>query len=327
MSACKRPGSVLKVTMLTSSMPDYMFTKPTLALLVGASFWGVVWYPFRLLNQAGIDGIWSTLLTYGFALVVAIVLFPRHALAAARLTPLSLLMGLAIGWSNLAYVLGVLEGEVMRVLLLFYLAPLWTPPLARMLLGERLDAAGVAAMGLAFAGAVIMLWRPEIGLPWPASRAEWLGLAAGILFALGNVLVRKLEGMTDMAKSIVIWAGVAAAAIVHLPMSRVDAASISTQHAPLIAAIGIALLAMGWLLQYGLSRLPANRAIVILLSELVVAAVAAHYLAGESLRPQDWIGGTLIASATLASGWMEARRGPRAAAAPTPSSGAPPRPS
>ena len=304
-----------------------MFTKPTLALLVGASFWGVVWYPFRLLHQAGIDGIWSTLLTYGFALVVAIVLFPRQALAAARLTSLSLLMGLAIGWSNLAYVLGVLEGEVMRVLLLFYLAPLWTPPLARMLLGERLDAAGVAVMGLAFTGAVIMLWRPEIGVPWPSGRAEWLGLAAGILFALGNVLVRRLEAMTDMAKSIVIWAGVAVAATVHLPMSRIDAAAVSTQHAPMIAVIGLALLAMGWLLQYGLSRLPANRAIVILLSELVVAAVAAHYLAGESLRPQDWVGGSLIASATLASGWLEARRGRRAPPASSPSSGAPPPPS
>jgi drug/metabolite transporter (DMT)-like permease len=307
-----------------------MFTKPTLALLVGASFWGVVWYPFRVLDQAGIDGIWSTLLTYGFALVVACVAFPRHALAAARLTPLSLLMGLAIGWSNLAYVLGVLEGEVMRVLLLFYLAPLWTPPFARLLLGERLDGAGVAVMGLAFAGALVMLWRPEIGLPWPTGRAEWLGLAAGILFALGNVLVRRLEGMTDMAKSIVIWAGVVIAALVHLRTSSLatgHATRLALDHGPLIASIGIALLAMGLALQYGLSRLPANRAIVILLSELVVAAVAAHYLAGEVLRPQDWVGGTLIASATLASGWMEARRGRRAVAASTPSSGAPPPPS
>ena len=45
--------------------------------------------------------------------------------------PLAWVMGLAIGWSNLAYVLGILEGEVMRVLLLFYLAPLWTVPIAR----------------------------------------------------------------------------------------------------------------------------------------------------------------------------------------------------
>ena len=55
-------------------------------------------------------------------------------------------------------------------------------------------------------------------------------------------------------------------------------------------------------LQYGLTRTPANRAIVILLFELVVAAVAAHYLAGEQLRPQDWIGGGFIVAATVATG-------------------------
>ena len=285
-----------------------MFTRPTLALLVGASFWGVVWYPFRLLDQAGIDGLWSSLLTYGFALVVASVLFPRHAIAAARLTPLSVLMALAIGWSNLAYVLGVLEGEVMRILLLFYLAPLWTPIFARIFLGERLDRMGFAVMTLAFGGAVIMLWRPELGMPWPSGRPEWLGLVAGILFALGNVLVRRIESMSDMAKSIAIWAGVVTATLVHLHSSPVAvgrATSLALDHGPLIASMGAALLAMGLALQYGLSRLPANRAIVILLFELVVAAVAAHYLAGEVLRPQDWIGGILIASATLASGLIQ----------------------
>ena len=277
---------------------------PTLALLAGASLWGVVWYPYRLLAEGGLDGLWSTLFTYGLALVVGACVFPRHAAILRRIPPWALLMGLAIGWSNLAYVVAVLEGEVMRVLLLFYLAPLWTVPLARLLLAERLDRRGLAVMALAFAGAATMLWRPELGLPWPASRAEWLGLVAGFLFALGNVLVRKLEGLTDPEKSIVIWAGVVFAALIHLPASRLGAAGavdLALDHGALVAVIGLALLVMSLALQYGLSRLAANRAIVILLFELVVAAVAAHYLAGEALRMQDWIGGAFIVAGTLAS--------------------------
>jgi drug/metabolite transporter (DMT)-like permease len=284
---------------------------PALALLGGASLWGVVWYPYRLLAQAGIDGLWATLFTYGFALVLGIAFFPRHARVLRRIPPLALLMGLTIGWSNLAYVLGVLEGEVMRVLLLFYLAPLWTPPIARYLLDERLDRRGFAVMALAFAGALIMLWRPELGFPWPSSRAEWLGLAAGVLFALGNVLVRKLQEIGDVSKSIVIWAGVTVAALLHLPGSKVAAPQawgLAYEHAAWLVPIGAALFAMGLALQYGLTRTPANRAIVILLFELVVAAVAAHYLAGESLRPQDWIGGALIVAATLAAGIPVKRR-------------------
>lgn len=284
---------------------------PAAALLVGAATWGVVWYPFRLLAQSGIDGIWAALFTYGTALVAGGLLFARHWKTLWPLHPLVLLLGIAIGWSNLAYVTGVLEGEVMRVLLLFYLAPLWTVPIARIVLDERLDRSGFLVMALAFAGAMAMLWRPELGFPWPASRAEWLGLAAGLLFALGNVLVRRLEFLSDPAKSIVIWVGVTVAALIHLPGSKLGAEAAwaaAFDHAGLIAGIGVALVVLGLALQYGLSRLPANRAIVILLFELVVAAVASHYLAGEVMRVQDWFGGALIVTATVASGIGERRR-------------------
>jgi drug/metabolite transporter (DMT)-like permease len=290
---------------LKSSLP-----LPALALLAGATVWGIVWYPYRLLAQAGIDGLWATLFTYGLALVLGLVIFPREARVFRRLPPAALLMGLAIGWSNLGYVLGVLEGEVMRVLLLFYLAPLWTPPIARIVLDEHLDRRGLAVMALAFSGAMIMLWRNELGFPWPGSRAEWLGLAAGFLFALGNVLVRKLQDMTDVAKSIVIWAGVTVAALLHLPGSRLGAErawGLAFENAAWLGGIGVCLFAMSLLLQYGLTRLPANRAIVILLFELVVAAIAAHYLAGESLRTQDWIGGAFIVAAAVATGWRARR--------------------
>ena len=163
-------------------------------------------------------------------------------------------------------------------------------------------------MALAFAGAMTMLWRPELGFPWPASRAEWLGLAAGFLFALGNVLVRKLHDMSDAAKSIAIWAGVTVAGLVHLPGSGSDVApALEALRVswPLVVGIGISLVAMSYLMQYGLSRLPANRAIVILLFELVVAALAAYFLAGETLRLQDWIGGAFIVAACFASGRVQ----------------------
>lgn len=275
---------------------------PTWALLFGAATWGLIWYPYRLLARAGVDGIWATLFTYTIALAFAVAIFPRIARSLTRPPPLAIVMGLAVGWSNLAYVLGVLEGEVMRVLLLFYLAPLWTVPLARLLLHERLDARGLAVMAVAFTGAMIMLWHPRVGFPWPASRAEWLGLGAGFLFALGNVLVRRLQDMGDAAKSIVIWVGVVAVSLAYVPFSDSSAsqAIAAARTAPtLVGCIGVALVGMGLSLQYGLSRLPANRAIVILLFELVVAAIAAYVFAGEVMRLQDWVGGALIVAATL----------------------------
>jgi drug/metabolite transporter (DMT)-like permease len=278
---------------------------PTWALLFGAVTWGVVWYPYRLLAQAGLDGIWSTVFTYGAALVAGVAIFPRALVALRGMSRYAVGMGLVIGWSNLAYVLGVLEGDVMRVLLLFYLAPLWTVPFAWFLLGERLDARGFGVMALAFAGAMTMLYRPELGFPWPTGRAEWLGLVAGILFALGNVLVRRVQELSDASKSIIIWAGVTFAGLVHAPQSPLAPAvawDAVVGNAGIVLAIAAALVVLSLALQYGLSRLPANRAIVILLFELVVAAIAAYVLAGEAMRPQDWLGGLLIVAASLLSG-------------------------
>jgi drug/metabolite transporter (DMT)-like permease len=279
---------------------------PVLSLLVGASLWGVVWYPYRLLGAAGLDGAWASALTYGLALVAGSAIFFSHWRDVMRAPLACAVMGLAIGWSNLAYVIGVLEGEVMRVLLLFYLAPLWTVPLAHLLLGEKLDARGGTVMVIALAGAAVMLWHPGLGVPWPANRAEWLGVAAGFLFALGNVLVRRLAHLRDTTKSLAIWAGVTVAAVTFLPFAPTAAeaalrAAASTWD--LWVGVGCALLAMSLALQFGLTRVPANRAIVILLFELVVAAVASYLLTGERLRPQDWAGGLLIVLASLASGW------------------------
>jgi drug/metabolite transporter (DMT)-like permease len=281
---------------------------PTWALLAGAAVWGVVWYPYRVLALAGLDGIWSTAITYGLALAVGVAIFPREAARLVRMPRLALLMGITIGASNLAYVLGVLEGEVMRVLLLFYLAPLWTIPIAWIVLRERLNAGGFAVMALAFGGAMVMLWKPSLGFPWPEARAEWLGLVAGLFFAVGNVLVRKLDTMTDAGKSIVIWAGVTVAALVYLPVSRItlDAAwNVAAANAWIVVAVGVALIAMSLALQYGISRMPANRAIVMLLFELVVAAIASWLLTDETMRLQEWLGGALIVAASIAGGWLE----------------------
>ena len=279
---------------------------PAWALLLGAAYWGVVWWPYRLLGQAGLDGIWASLITYLIACIVGLVALRGAWRAFTKLSFHAVLMGAAIGWSNLAYVLGMLNGEVMRVLLLFYLAPLWTVPLAHVLLHEKLDRTGLAIMALATAGAMTMLWHPELGLPFPRGMAEALGLAAGFLFALGNVLVRKLAELTDGEKSLVIWVGVALASFAHLGQSAVPAArawDVAASQAPIVLGVGVTLVGAGLALQYGLSRLPANRAVVILLSELVVAAVAAYFIAGESLRLRDWIGGALIVAATVVSAY------------------------
>jgi drug/metabolite transporter (DMT)-like permease len=70
----------------------------------------------------------------------------------------------------------------------------------------------------------------------------------------------------------------------------------------LLALLGIVLCTSAFAVQYGIARVSANRAIVLFLSELVVAAIASYVLAGEAMQPREWLGAVLIISGSLLSG-------------------------
>ncbi len=282
-----------------------------LGLLAGATTWGLVWYPLRLLEDAGLAGPSSSFAIFVLALLMGLP-FTWRSLGEFRVgTGLLLGIGLTAGWANLAYVLGVIHGEVVRVLLLFYLAPLWTVLLSRVALDERLGAPGYGVVGLSLAGALVMLWHPDKGMPLPKNGAEWLGLSAGIAFACSNVLSRKAHALSVAAKSLSVWAGVVAVALLVLLVEPPDGSAsleVALQQWPLLVGLGLLLCAVTVVMQYGLTHTPANQAIVILLFELVVAAVAAYFLVDEKLALRDWIGGAMIVAASFLSGHMEHKK-------------------
>jgi drug/metabolite transporter (DMT)-like permease len=277
-------------------------------LLLGATTWGVVWYPFRLLEQAGLSSALSTLAAYVVAVAVGCVIAPRALRElpghVRDMGPIALFAGLA----NVGFLIAATGTEVVRVVLLFYMAPVWTVPLAWLVLGERLNARGFWVIAIAMAGALVMLWRPELGAPLPKNGFEWIALAAGLFFAVTNVLVRRAQAASAEAKGLASCIGVLLiaipAALLFQPQVTVWPA-LAFSNIVLIATVGIVLLATTIAMQHGLTVVPANRAAVILLAELIVAAIAAYLLAGEKLRLTDAIGGSLIVAGGLVSAMGE----------------------
>lgn len=288
---------------------DYMPASGLFApasLLLAAGIWGLVWYPYRLLQEAGVSGSLASLLTYlpGIPLLVWLAWRRDGARLAPGLWPWLLAVSLGAGWTNLSYVLAVIDGEVVRVMLLFYLAPLWTVFFARLVLGERAGAWGWAVIALALGGAFVMLGGGASGLPLPGNTAEWLGLSSGVGFAFTNVATRKAVGVPMQLRSLGVFIGVALISLLFHALERApapDFAALPTSVAGLVVGVTLLLLLATWTVQYGLARLPANQAIVILLFELVVAAASGVWLAGESLDAGEWLGGAMIAAATVLS--------------------------
>ena len=223
-----------------------------------------------------------------------------------------LLIALTSGAANVGFVIGTVYGEVMRVMLLFYLAPLWTVLLAWLLLGERTGRGGIAVLVLSFLGAVVMLWQPHRGMPVPSSAADWIGLGSGLLFALSNVLVRRGGDIDNRFKSLAAFLGVILVGALLLPFDPTSVQAIVAFDASTLGialATGVALVVATRLVYFGITHLPANRAIVIMLFELVVAALAAWLLVGESMSGREWMGGVLIVAASLLSGKHETEQG------------------
>ncbi|MCX7184159.1 MAG: DMT family transporter [Nitrosospira sp.] len=293
--------------MLTTPNQQNVF--PVAALLVGAAIWGLLWYPYRLLEQDGISGQVATVITYAVALALGLVLF-RKSIRVSQIfsgdPQLLFWIAMFAGWTNMAYILGVIHGEVMRVLLLFYLAPLWTILFARLLLNEKLSLHGYLLIALSLAGAATMLWQPESDFPLPSSHSDWMGLSGGIMFALMNVMIRKDQHHSIQLKSLALWLGVLLVGLGHslllpAPLALSDIAAGSWL---LMLAIGLVVFALSLTMQYGLTHIPANRASVIMLFELVVAAIAAYFLANEAMTLKEWAGGAMIVSASLFSARM-----------------------
>ncbi len=136
---------------------------PVAALLLAAALWGLWWYPFRLLAEAGLPGVWASAVCYGSALLAGVFFSRTLAGSLTRYPRRMVLLAITAGWCNIGYILAILEGSVARALMLFYLAPLWTALIGRWWLGERITRSNATALGLGLMGALIMLGSPGSG--------------------------------------------------------------------------------------------------------------------------------------------------------------------
>lgn len=270
-----------------------------MGLLYGAAFWGVVWYPTRVLDGMGMQGAWLTLVGYGAAFL-AFLPFARLNGGDLRHQPYdALALVLAAGWTNVAFVLAVLEGEVVRVVLLFYLSPVWTMLLGHWLLDERLGWRAAVMLGLGMSGALIMLWDPAVGHV-PLNSADLLAVTSGLAFAFNNVFTRRITTLGIRAKTELAWFGVVLVSVVTIGMLGGSLPAVSG-----VAWLGaVALGVLGFLFStlavtYGVSAMPVQRSAVIMLFELIVGAATAWWWAGEAIDWREWVGGALILSAAL----------------------------
>jgi drug/metabolite transporter (DMT)-like permease len=276
-----------------------------LAVLASASFmWGLAWLPLKALERMGLSGVALTFLACGTAATLLLPLLWRQRRAWPGDSGSLLLIAALGGYANLAFTVAMIYGEVVRVMVLFYLLPVWGVLGGRLFLGERLDVWRILAIVVSITGALMLLGGPRVftgAVDW----TDWLAVSCGLSFAGNNLVFRARQRIPLASKTTAMLLGATGLAALLLTLHVQpwpDGSELSWLAG---GAYGIAWLLVATLgTQFGVTHMQAGRASIIIILELVTAVVTATLIGGEHMSPVEMAGGAMILAAAL----IEARR-------------------
>ena len=261
--------------------------------------WGVAWWPLQQMAALGIGGVALALGAFGALSVVAMPLLVTRQRAWAGEGRYLLVIALLGGYANLAFTCALIYGEVVRVMVLFYLLPVWGVLGGWLFLGERIDAARGAAVLLALVGAVQILGGMRIfatAIAWP----DLLALSCGLAYAGNNLLFRARQALPVVDKIAAMLSGCFALAALLMVFGAQPWPQTALQDWLWVVAYGL-----GWILlatvaaQWAITHMEAGRASILIILELVTAVVTAMWIGGERMSGAEWLGAALILAAAV----------------------------
>ncbi len=298
-----------------------------LALALNALVWGLSWWPLRQLDADGLHPLWTTACVFTLATVVLSFISPSGWLHFKQHPQLWWLMA-ASGLTNVGFNWAVTTGDVVRVVLLFYLMPTWSLLLAWWLLDERPTRGALMRLGLALLGVVLVLKTPESPWPLPQDLPDVLALLAGFCFALTNIWLLRLQHTPESSRMVAMFGGgalmavtcavlatvtgvIPTAQVFAVPFESSGVSSLATwatdafvvqqvsTWTPWVLGLSAAFLASNFTLQYGAARLSAHTTAMVMMSEVVFASVSSVALGASALTWRVGLGGGMIVLAAL----------------------------
>jgi drug/metabolite transporter (DMT)-like permease len=276
---------------------------PVIAIGASALLWGIWWIPLRWLGEFGFGPLPLNALLYGAG---AIVLLPFIApkLRGLRGQPEVLASGIALGFALIAWNLALLHGEVVRATLLFYLSVVWANLMEWVVLRRRVRLVRVVAVLLGLGGAWVLLGG-DGGPPIPKGVGDWFGIISGLLFAIAVTIAsvtKDLDSREQTCIAFVTAAVIGCGATLALPGGIPSPDVLPWTYVAVIAVAVFLLVPTCLLLFWGARFLSPGRVALLMLLEVVAAAISASTIAGEPFGMIEGLGCALIMGSGLLEG-------------------------
>jgi drug/metabolite transporter (DMT)-like permease len=270
-------------------------TIASLVVLATGTLWGLYWLPVRRLDALGLSGAWGT-----FAICATAVLllspFAWRARAGLRRADRIGLASVALGGvAFMLYSVALLYGRVGIVVILFFLTPVWSTLIGRILMGWPVHGTRIAALIAGVTGLLLTLGASG-DMPLPRGLGEWLGLISGILWSVATTGIRTRSDTGAGETGFVFALGATASALIF----AIVLAPVPPLTLPVVTPVWIIATAALWwgvsmaALMWATARLEPARLGILLMAEVLVGAASAALIAGEHLGPLEVVGGAFV---------------------------------
>ncbi|MEM9011070.1 MAG: DMT family transporter [Pseudomonadota bacterium] len=289
--------------MISARTPARIQTTASIALVVGGMLWGLYWIPVRFFAAGGLPGPWPGIAMYLVSLVVLLPFLWPDRRALMRNWRAVFFSGLFTGAAFSLFTTSLVYTDVVRSILLFYLAPIWGTLLGLVFLGERLTLVRVIGLIVGLAGLIVILGGEQM-IPGPRNLGDWLALASGLAWSIGSLGLYRTTGVSlpiqvfafvvgavliSIAGVVLAWGGGAA-------LPEMDAVAGLAPYAVLSV---IYVLPMLFLTIWPATKLTPARVGLLLMSEVVVGLATAALFAGEPFGWREGVGAALIVGAAV----------------------------
>jgi drug/metabolite transporter (DMT)-like permease len=283
------------------------FSSQTLAkfasLYAGLAY-GLYWIPLRALEQAGLHDVLPALM---FNLVPMLLILPLIAWRWSFIVRAPLhfhVTGIVVGLSLVGYTNAFLYTDVVRVLILFYLTPVWGFLLARIFLGDLITPIRWLSILLGIGG-MLTIFDVGNGIPLPDNVGDWVALAAGVLWAVASLMMLMgKQSPIDYALWFFLWNGIAgivvSAAFFAHSGTALPAAEVFFDVLPWLVPLALVLvIPAGFAVIYGPTQLNPGIAGILFMVEIGVGTVTASILTDEAFGWREMFGVLMITTAAL----------------------------